>query len=214
MRRSWLCTLLLALALLPGAARAISISLVASPTVVPAGGVVTFDIIVDGLAGSEFVSAYDLAIQFDPSQFGLVTDSFAVGTALGSVFDVEYFDFTDFSGAAGGELLPYVVSLLDDAALATLQPGPTVTLGSFALLARRGATDAAATIGLGCNSAAGPLDGNDLAVLLEIESCSGTTVAIETITAPEPGTLALLAFGLLALVWVGQQRPGTGQRKH
>ena len=113
---------------------------------------------------------------------------------------------------AGGELLPYAVSLLDDAALATLQPGPMITLGSFALLARRGATNATANVGLGCNSAAGPLDANDLAVLLEIESCTGTTVTIETITAPEPGTLALLALGLLALAWIEHQGPATAKQ--
>lgn len=199
---------LLGLALLAPPAQAVNISLVASPSPVSSGGVVAVDIVVGGFVSGEFVSAFDLGIDFDPAQLGYVRDSFTVDPALGSVLDVDYFDFTDTSGTDVGTLLPFVVSLLTDEALAALQPGPLVTLGNFELLARRTSVAFTSTIGLSCNSVAGPLNDNGHALLLPIDGCDGGSVTIEPVAAPEPGTLALLGLGLLSLVGVQRGRRG------
>lgn len=189
---------LLGLALLASPAHAVTISLVASPSPVTTGQTVTVDIVASGFTSGQFVSAFDLGVDFDPAQLEFVADSFAVGAALGSVLDEDYFDFTDASGVDAGLLLPFVVSLLDDAALAALQPGPSVTLGSFELLVRRSGA-LVSDVGLSCNSVAGPLDDQQNAILLPIDGCSGSSIDIEPVAAPEPGTLALLGLGLLGL---------------
>jgi hypothetical protein len=180
-------------------AQAVTISLVANPSSVDSGGMFAVDIVAADLAGAEFVSAYEFSIEFDPLEFTFVANSFAVGTALGSVLDEDYFDFSDFSNADAGSLLPFVTSLLEDAALAALQPGGDVLLGSFDLRARRSATALEASIGLTCSSVAGPLDTAGIAVLLDVTACDGATISIAPVAAPESGTLALLSLGLLGL---------------
>lgn len=199
---------LLGLSLLASPAQAVTISLIASPSPVTSGQTVTIDIVASGFTSGQFVSAFDLGIDFDPAQLGFVADSFRVGSALGSVMDVDYFDFTDASGADAGELLPFVVSLLSDPLLAGLQPGPAVTLGSFELLARRTGVALTSDVGLSCNSVAGPLDQQQNAILLPIDGCSGSSIDIEPVAAPEPGTLALLGLGLLGLAALQRGRRG------
>lgn len=208
MVRAWLRVGLLGLALSASSAGAVSISLVATPASVPSGNTVTLDIVASGFDSGAFASAYDLAIDFDPARLGYVGGSFAVGAALGSDLDIDFFDFTDSDSAAEGSLLPFVVSLLSDEALSALQPGPSVTLGSFQLLARRTSQALASTVGLTCNSVAGPFNGEGTAVLLPIDACAGVAIDIEPVSAPEPGTLALLGAGLLMLA--GLRRRGVG----
>lgn len=189
---------LLGLALLASPAHAVTISLVASPSPVTSGQTVTIDIVASGFTSGQFVSAFDLGVDFDPAQFEFVADSFVVGAALGSVLDEDYFDFTDISGVDAGVLLPFVVSLLDDSVLAGLQPGPAVTLGGFDLLVRRSGARSS-VVGLSCNSVAGPLDDQQSAVLLPIDGCVSASISIEPVAMPEPGTIALLALGLLGV---------------
>lgn len=199
MRRTSMMTAAFGAGLLSFSAQAVTISLVANPSSVDSGGIVAIDIVASDFASGEFASAYDFAIEFDPLEFAFIAESFAVGTALGSIFDEDYLDFSDFSGADAGSLLPFVVSQIEDSALAALQPGPDVLLGSFELQARRTTTALEAAIGLTCNSVSGPLDAEGIAVLLDVSACNGATVSIAPVAVPEPGTLALFALGLLGL---------------
>ena len=206
MRRTSTFTAALGLAFLCTSAQAVTISLLANPLELPSGGIVSVDIVAADFGEGEFASAYDLSISFDPLESAFVADSFVVGSALGGGEDS--FDFSDFSGADAGALLPFVTSLLDDTTLASLQPGPSVVLASFELLARRTTVALTAAIGLGCNSVAGPLDEEGLAVLLDVTACNGASVNVAPVAVPEPGTVALLALGLLGLAFCIRRSQG------
>ncbi len=208
MRRKSKVIAALGLAFLCTSAHAITVSLLADPAEVASGGIVSIQIVATDFGDGEFASAYDFSITFDPLEFAFVADSFGVGSALGSILDVDYFDDSDFSGADLGSLLPFVTSILDDDTLATLQPGPSVVLGTFDLLARPTTTPLLAAIGLGCNSVSGPLDDNGFAVLLDIAACSGASVSVAPSVVPEPGTLALFALGLLGIAVVIRRSNG------
>lgn len=199
MRRMSMLIAAFGLGLLSLSAQAVTISLLASPGEVPSGGIVTVDIVATELASGEFVSAYDFSIDFDPLELAFVTDSFVVGGALGDLVDEDFFDFSDFSNAEAGLLLPFLTSLLDDSALEALQVESEVVLGSFELRARGSLAEIDAAIGLSCNSVAGPLDEEGIAVLLDVSGCNGTSVHVAPVAAPEPGTLMLFAAGLLAM---------------
>lgn len=207
MARSWSSTLFLGLALLASPARAVTISLAISAAPIQPGATISVDIVASGAASGEFVSAFDLGINFDPAKLGYVKDSFVVGSALGSVVDTEFLDFTDSSGADVGSVLPYVVSLLDDQVLAALQNGASTVLASFRLLARSTTIEQTAAVDLTCNSVAGPLDDEDIASLLDVVACTGATAVIQPAAVPEPGTLALFGLGLLALGLASRVRP-------
>lgn len=199
MRRTSLLIASLVLGLLSLSAQAVTISLLASPSEVQSGGIVSIEIVATDLASGEFVSAYDFSIDFDPLQFAYIDNSFAVGAALGSLADEDFFDFSDFSGADAGLLLPFLTSLLDDSALAALQADSEVILGSFDLRAHGSTDELDASIGLACNSVAGPLDEEGIAVLLDVSACNGASVHITPVATPEPGTLMLFAAGLLGM---------------
>jgi hypothetical protein len=173
-------------------AQAVTVSLLADPLEVASGGIVSVEIVATDFGEGEFASGYDFAISFDPLQFAF-GGSFAAGVALGSVLDN-----TNLSGVDDGSLLPFVTSLLEDPELAALQPGPSVVLGSFEAL-----------IGLQCNSVSGPFV-EGLAVLLEITACDGASVSVAPVAAGEPGTLALLALGLLGIA-VSTRRLNSGR---
>lgn len=181
------------------AANALVISLNATPASVASGGSVSVDIVATGLGDGGFISAYDFGVDWNPAQFAYDDGSFAVGSVLGSVADADYFDFTIFDDADAGSILPFVVSLLEDADLAGLQSDGDVVLASFGLLARRTSQGLVASIGLSCNSVAGARDGDGIAELLDVESCDGTSVTIEPAAVPAPGTLLLFGLGLIAL---------------
>lgn len=202
MRRTSMIIAALGLGLLSLPSQAVTISLLANPLEVQSGGIVTIDIVATNRGSGELVSAYDFAIEFDPAVLAFIEDSFVVGAALGSLSDEDFFDFSDFSGADQGLLLPFMTSLLDDATLSALQSDPAAILGSFDLRARGTPVELDADIGLSCNSVAGPLDEQGIAVLLDVSACSGALVMVAPTAMPEPGTLALLALGLFGFVLV------------
>ena len=210
MRRTSTVVAAFGLALLCTPAHAVTISLLATPTEVASGGIVSVDIVATGFGEGEFASAYDFSISFDPLEFAFVADSFSVGSVLGDITDTDFFDFTDFSAVDAGSLLPFVSSLLSDAALAALQIGPGVVLASFELRARHTTVPLDTGIGLVCNSVSGPLDGDENAVLLDVTECNGTSVGVAPVATPEPGTLALLALGLLGIAFCGR-RPNSAR---
>lgn len=181
------------------AANALVISLNATPASIASGGSVSVDIVASGLGEDGFISAYDFGVDWDPAQLAYDDGSFAVGSALGSVPDAEFFDFTLFDDADSGSILPFVVSLLEDADLAELQTGGSVVLASFGLVARRTSQGLVASIGLSCSGVAGARDGEGIAELLDVESCDGTSVTIEPVPVPAPGALLLFGLGLAAL---------------
>jgi hypothetical protein len=203
MRRTTILALALGLALVGTSAHAVTVSLLADPLEVASGGIVSVEIVATDFGEGEFASGYDFAISFDPLQFAF-GGSFAAGVALGSVLDN-----TNLSGVDDGSLLPFVTSLLEDPELAALQPGPSVVLGSFELVARRTSVPLEALIGLQCNSVSGPFV-EGLAVLLEITACDGASVSVAPVAAGEPGTLALLALGLLGIA-VSTRRLNSGR---
>jgi hypothetical protein len=200
----------LAFALLTGAlpAQAVSISLLPSSTSLQSGETVLISIVASDFGEDEFASAYDFSIGFDPALLGYIDDSFVVGAALGTVPDVDFFDFTDPSGADSGSLLPFVTSLLEDSELAALQTGGDVTLATFELRALDTLVEQLTGVSLTCNSVSGPFDAEGIAVLLDIDGCSGVELSIAPRSAvPEPSGLVWLAG---ALVWLGARRRAQG----
>ena len=188
-------------------AQAVSISLLPSTTSLQGGETVLISIVASDFGEGEFASAYDFGIDFDAALLGYVADSFTVGSALGTVPDVDFFDFTDTSGASLGSLLPFVTSLLDDADLAALQPGGDVTLATFELRALDTLVEQLTSLSLTCNSVAGPFDAEGIAVLLDIDGCLGADLTITPRPAvPEPSGLVWLAA--TALIWLGSRRRG------
>jgi hypothetical protein len=189
--------MVVALSALASQASAITIDLVPDRASVPVGGRVTLEIVAADFADDEFVSAYDFSLAFEPGLLRFVRGSFVVGSALGDVADVDYFDFSDFESADLGELLPFVVSLLDDADLAARQSGPSVVLGSLEFIAGRVAAPTAVTVSPTCASVSGPIGADGNAVLLDIERCGAAQWIIEAVAVRESGTFALLVAGLL-----------------
>lgn len=184
-------------------AHSISISLSTSLPAVQSGDTVSIDIVASDFAAGEFVSAFDLGLSFDPTLLQFQAGSWSVGSGLGTVADLDYFDFSDFTSAGDGSLIGFVVSLLDDNTLAGLQQGSSVVLASLEFMALDVGAATVAAIGLACNSAAGAVDpATGFAGLLDIGSCSSAEVGIEPGSGgsvPEPGPLALWCVGLLAL---------------
>lgn len=184
-------------------AHSISIGVSTSLPAVQSGDTVSVDIVARDFAAGEFVSAFDLGLSFDPTLLQFQAGSWSVGPGLGTVADVDYFDFSDFSSAGDGSLIGFVVSLLDDNTLAGLQQGSSVVLASLEFMALDVGVATVAAIGLACNSASGAIDpATGFAGLLDIGSCSGAEVGIEPGSGgsvPEPGPLALWCVGLFAL---------------
>jgi hypothetical protein len=85
-----------------------------------------------------------------------------------------------------------------------------VILASFELRARHTTVPLDAGIGLSCNSVAGPLDNEGNAVLLDVTECNGTSIGVAPVATPEPGTLTLLALGLLGMTFWGRRSNGDG----
>ncbi len=91
-------------------------------------------------------------------------------------------------------------SLLDDGSLASRQPGPSVVLASLEFVAQRVASATNALVIPTCASVSGPLGPDGNAVLLNVTQCAGATVGIlPPSSVPTPGTLMLLAIGLLSI---------------
>ncbi len=130
---SVLCVALFLLCASATPSHAITISLVADRASVTSGERVVIDIVAADFAAGEFVSAFDFTLSFDPALLSYMSGSFGVGTALGDTDGVDFLDFSDFSAAAGGDVFPFVLSLLDDGSLAARQPGPSVVLASHGI---------------------------------------------------------------------------------
>jgi hypothetical protein len=197
MRRSIAFVVLGCLTLVAPGAEALVISLGATPATVASGGDVVVNVVASDLDEGGLVSAYDIGIEWDSGAFAFRDGSFVVGSALGSVVDQDFFDFTLF--VDDGSILPFVVSLLPDSELLGRQSDRPILLASFGLVARRTPQGLTGSIGLTCNSVAGASDGEGIAELLDVDSCNGASVTIEPAAVPAPGTLPLLGLGLVAL---------------
>jgi hypothetical protein len=177
------------IALVPAPARAIVISLNPVLSVVNEGDSFGVDIWVSGLhAGGqdEIVSGFDLDILFSGSILGAT--GFTFSAALGGPDDV----ITSFSSSFGYADI-FAVSFLSDDFLAG-QQGGTVWLGQLQL----SALNAGITL---LTFGTDPVSGRNIVGRDALSLSPTFTIPAITVVrrVPEPGTLALFAFGVLAL---------------
>jgi hypothetical protein len=179
-------SLVLALALtaslsLPGAARAISLTLVPSAPSVALGDPLTVTLQASALAGAA-VGAFDVDLGFDPARLAFLSASF--GAALGDVSLGE--QLTDVIAGAG-TLNVAAVSLLDPVALAALQGDPVALVSiTFQTLAA----------GTGAVSVDAALISDAFAAALAVDDRTGASVEV----VPEPALALALALAAAAFL--------------
>jgi hypothetical protein len=186
MRRTILviCTLLLVSA----AAEAVVLELDPPALVVSPGDSVSLDLVASGLGGA-VIGDFDVDIDFDPAR--LTFTGFTLANGLGDVSSGEALDFS-LGLVVPGLVNLAVVSTLSEAALLALQSDPltlaTLTFDVGALAPGNSTTVAVATV-----NALGDADGADLPVT----GLGDATLRVPGGIVPEPGSLWLLATGLL-----------------
>jgi len=167
-------------------ASALNINFVPGFQTVSPGDTFALDIVVSGLEAvtpNEIVSAYDLDVTYNSSLFT------ATGVTFGSLLGLS---LQNSSLATLGLVDLAEVSLESDAALGALQ-GDSVTLATLAFKASGG--QGTGNFNFVFN-ATNDVKGNGAAVL----DLSPGTAAVQVGATPEPGTLVLLASGLVGLV--------------
>ena len=169
----------------------------------PSDNMVTLDLVISGLStgGPDSLGDFDIDIGFDISRLSL--DSFAVGGFLGDIGLFEAFDFS-FGEFVPGLVNLSVVSLLEaDGGTCIFCIGPfldDIQPGSFSLATLVFNVDDLAP----GNSTVVFVDGiwalgDGFGLPLQIDDVDSATIRNPAVSVPEPGTLWLLAAGLLAL---------------
>jgi len=180
------------------AAPANAIQIVVTPPLDTAvvGGTLDFDVRVEDL-GEEIVAAFDLDFVFDPAVLAFK------GLAFGASFGGAAGSFSGYDTPAPGLVDFFLFSILPDDVLAAAQ-------GGSALLARLSFTGLAP--GSSPMSVLAPgddpffaLDGREAAAL-ELAAIGSALAVVEARPVAEPGALALLGIGLLAIAVAVRRR--------
>jgi hypothetical protein len=168
-------------------AEAAFVTLTPSSGTIQVGGSFDLDVVVSELPDGEIVSAFDLDLLFDPGLLSFSGLSF--GPGFGSADDIVA-DALDLAGVIDFFLFSF---LLDDELFA-LQEGGSVRLATLTFTAVAAGIASLAIDGLDDFLLIGGRDGSPLS----ITEFGTARVVVEaaSATVPEPGSLALMAFGV------------------
>lgn len=212
---AWAMALALLLAPGLGAAEPV-VSLVAEPPKLHQSPVnVSVDVILSGLRslvttqpGENLLGALDLTLSYDPTVLTLLPSGFRWGTALGNPRDAAQ-TFTAGDVSAPGVFRFIEVSLLTEAELATLQPDDSITLATVLFYYDPRTVDPAIS-----STTLSILDYDPLAsppgssVLSDALGADVAFLSVPlTLEIAEPGSSALAAAALAALLMAPRRRP-------
>lgn len=192
------CALFLYAAALGGSAHAAILPFSLSTTAITVGQQFTLDVTLSGLDAGQAVAGFDLDLIFDPALLTPAQVNF--GNGLG-VVDIDQFTSVLFGL---GHIDFAAVSLLSEATLLGLQPGP-FTLAQLVFNAIGAGT---ADIRLDAFAAPGLLLSDQFGNAIAVTASDVATLRVDpAIAVPEPPTVLLLMSSMLLAIWRRGARP-------